>query len=96
MYNLKLEDDGYGGKFIHCDIVYYTKTTKKAIQRDFNKLLDKHNPIFALHKPGEHEDPKLHLKFLKIFGFEKVDNVTLTDNSKATLFVHYGDHNGKN
>ena len=88
MYQITLEDDGYGAKFIHCSITGYTKSTKKALQRDLEVILSGTSPLFALHRPSEHEDPELHLKFLKIFGFQEVDNITLTDGEGATLFVH--------
>ena len=95
MYQIKLEDDGYGGKFIHCDVAYYTRETKAALQQELNGILQDTNPLFALHRHSDHSDPSKHLKFLKIFGFKKLSDVKLQDGEDAILFVH-GDYYANN
>lgn len=89
MIHLRLEDDGFGGKFVHCEVAYWTASAKRELIKMWEELKAENHgsPLFALHDPDEHDDPEKHLKFLKLFGFEEVMDVILVDGREATLFT---------
>lgn len=82
-YIVFLEND-FGFTFIHCECLKWTKTVRKDILNDFNKLLEIHRKdIYAIH---EIMDEK-HKKFLKIVGFEYLKDFVGSDMLLRQLFV---------
>ena len=72
-----------GNTFIHCDCHRWNKLAKQNLIKDFDVLCKLHGSnIYALH---DIEDTK-HLKFLTMFGFECMCNVTCTDGVVRQIF----------
>lgn len=70
--------------FIHCDCYRWTKTVKKQLKADFDKLVDIHGkPIFAIH---ELNDSK-HLRFLDMMDFKYHGEFIGDDKQTRQLFV---------
>lgn len=82
-YTIKYEQHN-GLTFIHCDIkVKWTKKVKQELQEDFNVLRTLHSaPIYAIHEIGD----KKHLKFLTLFGFKHLEDVTGTDGKHRQVY----------
>jgi hypothetical protein len=60
-----------GANFIHCDVFNWNKTVRKDLLETFDQLKKLYGqPIFAIHQ--EYQD-NTHIKFLKMFGFKKID-----------------------
>lgn len=79
-YTLYLED--YNGFwFIHCDCQRWTKTVKKQMFEDL--IAVQKDDFYALHEIGDVK----HEKFLKLFGFEFLEDFVGADNKPRQTYV---------
>lgn len=79
-YTLYLES--YNGfKFIHCDCNKWTKTVKRKMYEDL--IAVQTEDFYAIH---EIDDAK-HEKFLKLFGFEFLEDFVGADNKARQTYV---------
>ena len=70
--------------FIHCDCYRWTKTVKKQLIEDIDKLVAIHRePIFAIHDLNDNK----HLKFLYMMNFKYHSDFIGDDNLTRQLFV---------
>lgn len=75
--------------FIHCDCFKWTKSIKKRLIQDVDKLCAvRKEPIYAIHEIGD----KKHLKFITMMGFKYFMDILGVDNKMRQLFVrnHHG------
>lgn len=79
-YTLYLED--YKGFwFIHCDCYRWTKTVKKQMFDDLIEI--QKDDLYAIHEVGDTK----HEKFLKLFGFEYLEDFVGADNKPRQTYV---------
>lgn len=79
-YTLYLED--YNGfLFIHCDCRRWTNEVRKRMLDDLVKL--QKDDLYAIHEIGD----KKHEKFLKLFGFEFLEDFVGADNKPRQTYV---------
>lgn len=72
-----------GNTFIHCDCHRWNKTVKQNLIKDFDVLCSLQEvSIYALHDIGDSK----HLKFLTMFGFEWLCDVTCIDDVVRQIF----------
>ena len=70
--------------FIHCDCYKWSKQVKHSLVQDITTLANLYRKdIYCLHELGDNK----HLKFIKIFDFTYVQDVTGFDNITRQLFV---------
>lgn len=79
-YTLYLED--YNGfSFIHCDCRRWTKTVKHRMYEDL--IAVQKEDLYAIHEIGDSK----HEKFLKLFGFEYLEDFVGADNKPRQIYV---------
>ena len=79
-YTLYLEDD-QGFYFIHCDCRRWTKTVRKNMAVDLEKI--QKSDIYAIHDAADDK----HAKFLKIFGFAFLQDFAGLDGQPRQIYV---------
>lgn len=79
-YTLYLED--YKGfLFIHCDCRHWSKTVKKKMFEDLVAI--QKEDLYAIHEISDRK----HEKFLKLFGFEYLEDFVGVDNKTRQTYV---------
>lgn len=79
-YTLYFED--YNGfVFIHCDCHRWTKTVKRKMFDDLIAI--QKEDLYAIHEIGDSK----HEKFLKLFGFEYLEDFVGADNKPRQTYV---------
>jgi len=70
--------------FIHCDCYRWSKSVKKQLKADFDKLVDIHRQsIFAIHELNDNK----HLKFIDMMDFKYHSDFIGADGQTRQLFV---------
>lgn len=70
--------------FIHCDCNRWSKTIKKELKADLDKLVEIHRkPIFAIHELNDNK----HLKFINMMDFQYHSDFIGDDGQTRQLFV---------
>lgn len=80
---IHLNDQPY--TFTHADVYEWNISTLRKLRSDWNCLIDLHNgPLLALN---ELDDEK-HRKFLELFDFKPLQEITGDDGVIRNLYIH--------
>lgn len=70
--------------FVHCDVREWSLQVLRSLRSDWNCLLDLHNaPLLAISEEGDEK----HQKFLELFGFKYLQQLTGEDNILRNLYI---------
>tara|TARA_B110000977_G_scaffold200446_1_gene290987 strand:+ start:2250 stop:2558 length:309 start_codon:yes stop_codon:yes gene_type:complete len=83
-FNMSLEEVD-GKQFIHCTVYNWSKTTKKQIAKEVNKLINKYEILYVLRNVENNERPSE--RFLEMYGFNYYKTIECLDGVDRPVWI---------